>query len=406
MHLTLPKIRFIALSLIALILVFMAGYWSGGRNLSLGSESGKVTINRQEPQDKSDVDFALFWQVWDKIESSYFDKSKIDHKKMVYGAIQGMVSSLGDPYTIFLPPDDQKRTQEDLGGAFEGVGIQIGYQGTQLAVIAPLDGSPAQKAGVKAGDYIIGIKDKAKNLEVGTTGLSLPNAVDHIRGTAGTDITLVLTRSGVDKPFEVTMTRQKIDVPSVILTFESGNTAHLKLLKFGDKSQDEWNVAVNKIIAQGSKTMILDLRNNPGGYLNDAVSFASDFLKPGQVIVIQEDGHGNRNPLKATGNPRLSDIKLVVLVNKGSASASEIVAGALKDNAHGKIVGDKSFGKGTVQESQQLEQAGLHITTARWLTPNGTWVHGSGLTPDVEISDDPSTQNIDEQLQKALELLK
>ncbi len=405
MHLTLPKIRLIAISLCALVLVFMAGYWAGGKQVSFNPKSGGVIINRTEPVDKADVDFSLFWQVWDKVEGNYFDKSKIDHKKMVYGAIQGMVASLGDPYTIFLPPDDQKRTQEDLGGAFEGVGIQIGYQGTQLAVIAPLEGSPAQKAGIKAGDYIIGIKDKAKNLEVGTTGLSLPDAVSDIRGTAGTDVTLVLTRAGVDKPFEATMTRQKIDVPSVILTFESGNVAHLKLLKFGDKSQDEWDTAVNKIVSSGSKTMILDLRNNPGGYLNDAVSFASDFLKPGQVVVIQEDGHGNRNELKAVGNPRLGNIKLVVLVNKGSASASEIVAGALKDSARGKIVGDKSFGKGTVQESQQLEQAGLHITTARWLTPNGTWVHGVGLTPDVEVAEDPNTP-ADEQLQKALELLK
>jgi carboxyl-terminal processing protease len=407
MKLTLPQIRLYSIILILVVIGFAGGWWAGHHDYQI-QKTGvvpKVTITRDVPQQHKDVNFALFWQVWDKLQASYVDKSKLDSSKMVYGAIQGMVAAVGDPYTMFLPPDDQKRSQEDLGGEFEGVGIQIGFKGSQLAVMAPLDGSPAQKVGVLAGDFIVGIKDSSKNIDTSTTGMSLPDAVSAIRGKAGTKVTLVLTRAGAEKPIVVDIERQKIDVPSVVLNFEGSNkqVAHIKLMKFGEQTNGEWDKAITQIQIEKPKAVILDLRNNPGGYLNGAVFIASDFVKSG-TVVSRQDGQGHKQDLAALGKPRLADIPLIILVNKGSASASEIVSGALKDYGRGKVVGDTTFGKGTVQESLELGDAGLHITTEKWLTPKGTWVHGTGLEPDVKVADDPTTE-VDEQLQKALELL-
>ena len=407
MRLTLPQIRFYSLLLSGLLVAFFAGWWIGQKNISIEKDGNtpKITINRSVPKNHENVNFTLFWEIWDRMEHSYFDKTKLDSSKMVYGAIKGMVAAVGDPYTVFLPPEEQKRTQEDLGGQFEGVGIQIGFKGSQLAVIAPLEGSPASKVDIKAGDFIVGIKDKKKNIERGTLGMSLPEAVEIIRGPAGSPVALVLTRGGKVEPFEVEVTREKIDVPSVVLTYEGKNKeiAYLKLLKFGDQTDNEWNNAISKIKSQKAKALILDLRNNPGGYLNGAVSVTSEFVNKG-TAVIQEDGNGVKHELVVTGKSRLPDIPLVVLVNKGSASASEIVSGALKDYGRAKIVGDTTFGKGTVQESQEIGTAGLHITTAGWLTPKGTWINGNGLEPDVKIEDKPDTDE-DEQLQEAVKLL-
>ncbi|MAG59605.1 peptidase S41 [Candidatus Woesebacteria bacterium] len=406
MKLTLPRIRITAIALSLVVASFAFGWWFGHRDFEIKREGiGVKVVDRSTPQDRSDVDFELFWEVWDTLESKYFDKSKVSSQEMVLGAIKGMVASLEDPYTVFLPPDEQKRTKEDLGGQFEGVGIQIGFKGSQLAVISPLDGTPAKEAGVEGGDFIIGIKDKNKDIEMGTGGMSLPDAVKIIRGPAGTPVILVVTREGVDQPFEIEIVRSKIDVPSIILSFEgaSNEIAHLKLLRFGDQTNGEWDSAVFDIKNKKSKGVVLDLRNNPGGYLNGAVFVASEFVKRG-VSVIQEDGKGNRQEFKLSGAARLGDIPLVVLVNGGSASASEIVAGALKDHSRAKVVGETTFGKGTIQEAQELDSSGLHITTARWLTPEGNWINSEGLEPDIAIEDDPATEE-DEQLLEAIKLL-
>lgn len=401
MKFTLSKIRYFALIISLVIVSFVAGWWANEKGIAIRPEPPSQIAS--QPQD---VDLSLFWEVWERLETNYFDKLKLDPQKMVFGAISGMVSSLGDPYTVFLPPDEQKRTQEDLGGEFEGIGIQIGFKGTQLAVIAPLEGSPAEKAGVKAGDFIVGIKDKDKKVDTGTIGMSLPDAVRAIRGPAGTSITLVLTRKDAEKPFEVEVTRAKIEVPSVKLSFVGNNeeVAHLQLLRFGDNTNGEWDKVISNIKNQKLKSIILDLRNNPGGYLNGAVVVTSEFLAQG-LVVIQEDGKGNKQEFKVDGKARLANIPLVVLVNGGSASASEIVAGALKDNKRAKIIGEKTFGKGTIQESQQLDSSGLHITTAKWLTPAGTWVNdGPGLEPDMIVEDKQDTKQ-DEQLERAIEEL-
>lgn len=406
----LSKIRYLALLASLVIVAFVAGWWANEKGVDLRPQQPRSPETLLQSRN---VDLSLFWEVWNRLEAGYFDKSKLDTQKIVYGAIKGMVSSLGDPYTVFLPPEEQKRSKEDLGGEFEGVGIQIGFKGTQLAVIAPLPGTPAEEAGIEAGDFIVGIKDPQKNINIGTVGLSLPDAVEAIRGKAGTTVTLVLIREGTDKPFEVEVTRAKIEVPSVKLSFvgDDKDVAHLQLLRFGDSTNGEWDNAISKIknppagrAGQRSKGLILDLRNNPGGYLNGAVVIASEFLPRG-VVVIQEGGNKNRQEFKVTGKAKLSGIPLVVLVNGGSASASEIVAGALKDNGRAKIIGEKTFGKGTIQESQQLDSSGLHITTAKWLTPSGTWVNdGPGLEPDVTVEDKSDTEE-DEQLERAIEEL-
>ncbi len=328
---------------------------------------------------------------------------------MVYGAIKGMVQAVGDPYTIFLPPTDNKISQEDLQGNFEGVGIQIGFKGTQLAVMAPLPSSPAEKAGLKAGDLIVGIKDDAKKIDRSTVDITLPEAVAAIRGTAGTKVTLAIVRTGVDKPFTVDLVREKINVPSVVVSYvgDKQNIAQIKLLKFGGETTAEWQKGVSEIKSRSNiKGIILDLRNNPGGYLQAAVDLAGEFLAKGSIAVIEDKGNGDKvNFTTNLDDGAFVNSKVVVLVNGGSASASEILAGALRDDRKIIIVGDKTFGKGTIQEPQDLVGgSGLHITIAKWLTPAGIWVNEKGLEPDVKVQDDPNAKD-DVQLQKAIEVL-
>jgi len=410
----LPKInftliRYLILALIVLAATFSAGYLIGfkGYQGSL-AEFPKVTITRELPPDKKDLDFSLFWRVWDTINTSYFDKEKVIPANMVYGAIEGMVSALGDPYTVFLPPDKNRVVQEDLLGSFDGIGIQIGFKGNQLAVIAPLPNSPSEKAGIEAGDFIVGIKDEAKGIERGTVGISITDAVSAIRGPAGTIVTLTLLREGQEEPIVVDVVRESIDVPSVTLTFvgDDENIAQVRLLKFGGETEAEWEEAVIEILKKQSlKGIVLDLRNNPGGYLQGAVDIASEFMKTGRVVVIEERGE-QKSEYVVEKIGRFPNTPLVVLVNQGSASASEILAGALRDDKKVKLVGEKTFGKGTIQEPQQVDGgAGLHITVARWLTPSGVWVDGEGLTPDFELEDNGETDE-DEQLQKGIELLQ
>lgn len=418
------KLRFFQIQYILFLILlsvgfFLAGYLVSDRNIiQFSQENGltKVKISRELPRGKEALDFNLFWQVWDKLHKDYYAKEKLDPEKLVYGAIKGMVEAAGDPYTAFLPPSDQKRTQDDLLGSFEGVGIQIGFKGTQMAVIAPLKDSPAEQAGVQGGDYILAIKDEQKGFDKGTIGMNLPEAVDAIRGPSGSPVTLTLLRAGVDKPIEVSLTRKRIDVPSVLLSYVEDKDlpgaglsadrriAHLKLLTFGGETQKEWERLVNEINRQNVQAVVFDLRNNTGGYLSGAVYIASEFLKSG-TVVIQENASGERTRLEVDRRGKLIDIPIIVLINKGSASASEIVAGALRDNKRAKLVGQTSFGKGTIQGAEELSGgAGLHITTARWLTPNGTWVHDKGLEPDFTVEDKTDTHQ-DEQLQKAVEMV-
>lgn len=409
------KLRKIIFFGVLIFVIFSLGFASGKSGIQFSSKKGKIEIQREIPNKYQDIDFSLFWKTWDTLEKDYFDKEKLDSSQMVLGAIKGLVSAVGDPYTVFLPPDENKVVQEDLQGTFEGVGIQIGFKGIQLVVISPLPNTPAEEAGIKAGDYIIGIEDKQKQVDRGTSGITLPEAVELIRGKAGTVVTLTLLRGDSEEPIVVDVTRRAIDVPSIIVTIldengevdkENGIIARMNILKFSGETVEEWDRQVREILKNQNITkIILDLRNNPGGYLQAAVDIAGDFLPLNSVAVIEENADGVLTEFKVERLGKLLNVKTVILVNKGSASASEILAGALRDNKKIQLVGETTFGKGTIQEPVQLNGAGLHITTARWLTPSKTWVNDNGLKPDIEIEDDIETAE-DEQLQKAIEVLK
>jgi carboxyl-terminal processing protease len=409
MKINLRQIR-VGLVVVSLILVSgFVGYRIGRQEISLSLSQG-IVVDRTQPMDKSEVDLSLFWQVWDKLSSSYLIKEDIKPQEMVWGAIRGMTSALGDPYTVFLPPEQNKAVEEDLNGAFEGVGIQLGFIDGNLGVIAPLIGMPAEAQGVKAGDLILRIKDNAKEIDVDTLEMSLPEAVKHIRGTKGTPVTLTIFHEGASETEDITIVRDTIVIKSVELEWvgDNKNVAHVRLTRFGGRTESEWSEAVGLIKdnnnAQG---VVLDLRNNPGGYLQGAVQYGSEFLERGLVVVQQEDSKGGVESYSVSKKGKLLKMPLVVLVNKGSASSSEILAGALRDHDRAKIVGEKSFGKGTIQEALDMGQgAGLHVTTAKWLLPKGDWVNQTeGITPEVEIVNDPETEDIDEQLEKAVNLV-
>jgi carboxyl-terminal processing protease len=403
------KVRNFIFGVIVVFAIFTGGYYLGAQGYKAEiTKALHVTINRQVPPDKN-ADFSLFWQVWDTLSAKYYDKTKLIPSEMVSGAIGGMVSALGDPYTMYLPPKENKVVGEDLKGSFEGVGIEIGYRNTRLAVVSPLPGSPAEKAGVKPGDYIAHIKDEKRNIDLGANAILLNEAVQAIRGPAGTKVTLTLIHDGADAPVIIEITRAKLNVPSVALNFigEAKNIAHIRLSKFGAETASEWDKAVSEVLKKNDTAgIIIDVRNDPGGYLQAAIDIASDFVPTGTVIVIQQNGDGTKVEFKSQKLGRLQKYKAAVLINGGSASASEILSGALRDTRGFKLVGDKSFGKGTIQEPIEIPGgSGLHVTTAKWLTPKLTWVHEKGLEPDVNIANDEKTDE-DEQIKAAIDLFK
>ena len=384
-----------------IILIFGSGF-KIGEYKSRSYPLKPVTYNSQQPT----INFDLFWDTWSKLQERYVDQKKIDPKKMYYGAIKGMVASVEDPYTFFLTPEENKQTKDDLGGKFEGIGAQLDLKDNRIIIIAPLKKSPAEAVGVRPGDYINKVDD------ISTKNWTLPQAVSKIRGPKDTKVKLTLERN--NKEIEVTIVRQQIIISSVELNFKK-DIAVLKVNQFGDNTNDEWNKAVDEIKVKWSnqeiRGMVLDLRNNPGGYLDGSVYLASEFLSLGKLVVKQEATiYGDKEYLVLRVG-KLQDIPLIVLINKGSASASEILAGALRDHKRAQLVGEKSFGKGSVQEALDLKGgAGLHVTVAKWVLPNGDWINSKGIEQQIKIVNEIKEVNInnkesDKQLEKAIELL-
>ncbi|MBU1071584.1 S41 family peptidase [Patescibacteria group bacterium] len=352
-----------------------------------------------------DIDLSLMWQVWDRLEDKFLSPDKLDAEKMMYGAVAGMTAALDDPYTSFLPPDENQRSKEDLSGEFGGVGISLGYIDKTLAVMAPLPNNPAIKVGIKAGDLILHIKDEKTGVDIDTVGIGLLEAVNSIRGERGTPVTLTILHEGANSTEEIEIVRDTVVVASVELEWvgSDGKTALIRLMKFGERTLPEWKVAVDEILDQQATGVIVDFRNNPGGYLQRAIDLVSDFIPDG--VVVQQRGKDRTETFTVNRKGRLIGMPVVALVNRGSASASEIMAGAMRDRLGVQLVGERTFGKGTVQEAQDLiSGAGLHVTIAEWLLPSGDNIHGDGLEVDVEVKDDPATEE-DEQVLRAIEVL-
>ncbi len=391
---------------IALVVVgasFFAGVYFGYENRP-GVEKVLGITGKETPPQLTEVDFNLFWEVWSQLENKYVDKDKINRNELVLGAISGLVKSLKDPYTEFLPPALNKQFQEDIRGSFGGIGAEIGIRKGTLTIIAPLEDTPAERAGLKPGDRILRVDDKD------TADLNLDEAVRLIRGNPGTEVKLLVFRDSFDQPREFKVIRDVIKIKIVTTEKRADGVFVIKLNHFTENAAFEFRKAVQAFFDSGSDKLVLDLRNNPGGFLSVAVDIASWFLPPGEIVAREKFGDGSEDIYRSSGYRFLEKIPMVVLINEGSASASEIVAGALRDVRGVKLVGAKTFGKGSVQEVQPLKGgSSLKITIAKWLTPNGTEINGTGLEPDVKV-ELPSTEELDPKrdliLEKGIEILK
>lgn len=378
--------------------VFFFGFWLG-KSQEISESFPPINQNREEVK----VDLSLFWETWQRLEEKYIDKGKLSPQEMLYGAIAGMVKALKDPYTVFFKPEEVKRFFENVAGEFEGVGMEIGIKKGELLIISPLEGTPAFKAGLKAGDKILKIDDTF------TADLSLEEAVDLIRGPKGTTVTLTIFRQEWEEPREISIVRDLIKVPSLRWELQEGDIAYLKLYHFTERADFDFRKTAIEILNSPASRIILDLRNNPGGYLEVARDIAGWFLEKGKVVAIEDFGEGGEKEYKSPGPSKLVSYPIVVLINQGSASGSEILAAALRDNRGVKLIGERSFGKGSVQEVEKLsDRSALKITVAHWLTPKGKLIEGVGLEPDIYIkmTQEDYLKNRDPQLEKAIEVIK
>ena len=362
----------------------------------------RVLLKNKETAVDTKADFEPFWEAWNIINTKNPNASKISDQDKVYGAIAGLVGSLNDPYSVFFKPDEAKAFAEEIAGNFSGIGIEVGMKDKVLTIIAPLKDTPAYRAGIKSGDKILKI-DKTVTYDLG-----IDAAIKLMRGERGTPVTLTIFHEGDTEPHEVKIIRDTINIPTLDTELRKDGIFVIRLYLFSENSVNLFRKAIKQFTETGSDKLILDLRGNPGGYLLSAVDMASWFLPEGKVVVTEDDGK-NPNVSRSRGYNLFSDkLKLVVLIDGGSASASEILAGALSDHGRAKLVGEKSFGKGSVQEAINLtSDTLLKITRAKWLTPNGKTIAEVGLTPDykVEFTRQDAIDKKDPQLDKAVELL-
>lgn len=383
---------FVGVTIALVVTAFSLGFVWGNVNGRTGEVASAEPpppivsiLNKDLAPEIKTVDFKMFWDVWNKIQQKYVNKPVKDGD-LFYGAIAGMVSSLSDPYTVFLPPAKATRFNQDLAGSFSGIGAELSMKKDIVIVVAPLPESPAEKAGVKAGDKILAVDGKE------VYGWSLDEVVNKIRGRKGTTVKLIILSTGAGAPRDVTIVRDTIVVKSVTWKIVDDNIAYLKISSFAEDTAEGFEQAVRQIVLKNPRALILDLRNNPGGFLDSGVRVASEWVPKG-TIVLEKFSDGHQEDYISNGKHRLADIKTVVLINQGSASASEIVAGALQDYGKAFLVGEKTFGKGSVQDYEQMpDGSGLKITIAEWLTPKGRSINKNGVTPDkvVTLQADPA----------------
>lgn len=410
--------------LAVLVLIFAIGFsfgWTQSSAEKAGAIKGGEVLNTKEIPDylKDDIDFQEFWQVWEYIRDNYVKKD-VPETQLFYGALAGLVASLKDPYSVFFNPEISNKFEEELSGSFEGIGAEIGIKNDRLTIIAPLPDTPADQAGLRPGDKILAIDG------YDTIGIALDYAVSIIRGDEGTEVKLMILSNGDEEPKEVSIVRDKIEIDSVKFSRKSssstgdggsddksfelkdGDIAYIELLYFNENTLADWNKTVQDVLAANPKGIILDLRNNPGGFLSTAIEIAGEWVD-GKTVVLERLRSGDAIAHQANRQARFADIPTVVLVNKGSASGSEIVAGALQDYGVATLVGETTFGKGSVQDLKKFKDgSSVKLTIAEWLTPNSRSINEAGITPDIEVelTREDYDKDLDPQLDKAMEVLK
>jgi carboxyl-terminal processing protease len=379
---------------------FIAG-WTMSPKQAAGIQLPQDVKSTSSTSTSTDELFIPFWETWQILHDYYVDQP-VDDVKLMQGAIRGMIESLGDLHSSYMDPFEYQDATASLSGEYEGIGAWVNTEGQYLTISEPMPGSPAEKAGLLPGDEIIAIDGEDM------TGILPELARQRVLGPANSEVVLTIRREGQDAPFDVTVTRAAITVASVEGKMLEGQIAYVKVRNFGEKTPDELHEILKDLISQKPVGLILDLRNNPGGSLPTAIKLASEFLKDG-VVLYEEYGDGTRDTHNVIPGGLATDVPMVVLVNELSASASEVVGGALQDANRATLVGTTTYGKGTVQQWIPLSnnQGAVRVTIARWLTPNGRLIHEVGLTPDVvvELSEEDMQANLDPQLDKAVEIL-
>jgi carboxyl-terminal processing protease len=402
------------LVIVIALTIIIIGSFSGGflvgqafplLNQTKNNESTATTINNPQISSTNSPEmdklFEPFWETWNYVLAQYVEQP-VDQTIMMRGAITGMLQSLGDPHTSYMDPEMFRQQNAPLQGEYEGIGAWVDVSGEFLIIISPMPGSPAEQKGLRSDDRVIAVDGEDMS------GIEGNLVLRRILGEAGTDVTLTIYRPSVDETFDVTITRQKITIPSVTGEILDDNIAYVQLMNFGDKTHQDLRKVLKDLLKEKPIGLILDLRNNGGGYLNTAIDVTSEFVNK-SPIMYEDFGDGERITYKAKPNGMATEIPLVVLINEGSASASEITAGAIQDYKRGVLVGKTSYGKGSVQNwlTLQNDQGAIRVTIARWLTPNERQINELGLTPDfdVEITEEDLLAEKDTQLEKAIQIL-
>ncbi len=393
-------------------LAFGAGYFVGSQEAAQAQGSPPSTVTPTpdpresfaQPPDDLTEQFHVFWQVWNLIQQEYL-AGPVDQTQLLYGAIRGMLETLDDPYSVFFDPTTHKLQQASLEGIYEGIGTAIDLKDGQLTIITVFEGSPAAGAGLQTGDVLLSVNGRE------VAGLSMAEVATLIRGPADTSIRLTISRSGLLEAeiLEFTVVRRRVTMPSVTTRFAADDLAIIKIRTFAATTPRQFAAALRRVREREVRGIVLDLRNNPGGYLGSSVAVASQFLPADTVVLIEQLGNGEQKLHKTRRDGWMLDMPLVVLVNNGSASGAEIVAGALADHARAILVGETTFGKGTVQVQHDLtDGSAVRITMARWLTPSGHVIQGVGLAPDEVVTQtaDDRTEELDPPMVRAQQLLR